>query len=771
MIKHMKPPVRWLRSGIAILIVLLMLTSATAYAVGDVVYTSSRWLADNLEYVNTISWSTSLGRTESFAIRMTGPGDAYPIVLSGETVYGTTRISSIVSYAESLGRNVLAVVNADFFSMQSGIPLGIVIEDGVYKSSPSGRSAVCFGYDGGVYLVEETTVEISLYNNGSEENEGNSGKVVGLSNFNKLRVDTGGMYLFSEAFSSISTRTASPGWFVRLRIIEGIPSVSGTMTLEVTETFTSDGAVPIGDGYMILSAAIDGGYIEEYEKFAVGDIVTLTTDCNDERLIIAQYATGAGDVLISNGVKTDAEEWDSALMTSRAPRTAFGIRADGTVVSYVIDGRSSNHSIGMTMIELVDEMQRQGCIYAVNFDGGGSTALSLRIPGESRASVINQPSDGNERGCATYILFVVDAVPGGAARNLSLRNNGAVVLAGSSVDLSFIATDRGYMPARLPGDIQITPLDPDGYIDETLYTTGDTAGTQRLSLSSPSTGAHGTGEIFVITRPTSVTVSRSGSSTPLSSVKLFPGERLELDIVATYYRRAVTSQLHAFEYIVSGEIGEMVEPGVFEAWQEHGQTGTITVDAGGRSVDIKVEIGGVLDMRDHWARVYAEQLATMGIVTGVTPTEYDPERMMSRGDYMLMLYRAAGLPEVDEIASFDDVPQDAYYAKAIAWAKNAGIAEGDEGNEFMPQSPLTRQDAFTFTYRILDVLEKQYTDGTQEDINGFPDADTLVEYAIIPTATLINLGIVEGMDGLLSPDTTLTRGQMAKLMVTITELP
>ena len=753
----------------ALLALLLLLAPVTAYAAGDAVYINTRSLADNLEYVNTVTWSQEFGRTESFSVTMTGPGDAYPIVMKGDTVYGSTRISNMAAYAESLGKNVLAVVNTDFFFTENGIPMGIVIEDGVYKSSPGGRNAVVFGSDGSVEIIEAPNIWISLYNNGGGENSENAGMTVNMRNFNKTRTDGGGMCLYSEVFSTVSTRTTTPGWFVRFKIHEGTPSVSGTMTLEVTETLMSDGAVPIGEGFLVLTAADQSNTSAEFEKFSVGDIVTLTTSCDDARIVNAQYATGGGDILISGGVPADAAGWNPSL-APRAPRTAFGVRADGTIVSYIVDGRNSEHSVGLTLPELVDEMARQGCVYAVNFDGGGSTALSVRLPGKDRATVVSRPSDGSERGCATYILFVTDAVPGGAARRLSLANDGIIVLAESTASISFTATDGGYMPAEVPDDITVVPSDPAAAVNGTAYTAGSVAGTDRLSLYSPSTGARGEGEIYVITRPTSITAVRPGSNVPLTQVRLAPGETLEFDVIATYYRRPVVSQLHSFSFDVSGDVGEMTGTGVFTAGQELLQTGAITISAGGRSTEVKIEIGGFADMSNHWAKEYAEFLLLAGITNGISATEYGPSLTMRRADYILMLYRAAGEPDYDEDGNFDDVAPDVYYTRALAWAKATGVATDTGDNLFDPQAPLTRQDAFTFTYRALGILEVEYADWALEVLDAFPDADTLDPYAVIPTATLISLGVVDGMDGILSPHTTLTRAQMAKVLTVVLAL-
>ena len=198
------------------------------------------------------------------------------------------------------------------------------------------------------------------------------GKTVTLTHFNKARNDVGGLYILDSAFSTVSTRTSTGGWMVRLKILDGAMTVSGEMTLEVTELYEGTEAQPIGDGYMILTAGTLGGNNEEFNKFAVGDIVTLETTCSDAALTDAKWGTGAADILAENGKTTDAVK-QTTTISAINPRTAIGIKADGTIITYVIDGRRDSYSNGLTYTQLVNELLSMGCETVVN-----STAAARR---------------------------------------------------------------------------------------------------------------------------------------------------------------------------------------------------------------------------------------------------------------------------------------------------------------------------------------------------------------------------------------------------------
>lgn len=114
-------------------------------------------------------------------------------------------------------------------------------------------------------------------------------------------------------------------------------------------------------------------------------------------------ALGGGPRLVDNGrieVTDLRESFRADVRVGRGPRTAFGIDKDGRYIILVVDGRKNYYSIGLTLTELAATMQRLGAVNAVNLDGGGSTAMTVRD------RVVNHPSDGVERSVSNALLVM-----------------------------------------------------------------------------------------------------------------------------------------------------------------------------------------------------------------------------------------------------------------------------------------------------------------------------------------------------------------------------
>lgn len=116
--------------------------------------------------------------------------------------------------------------------------------------------------------------------------------------------------------------------------------------------------------------------------------------------------------LVKNGGVYPANEGD--LCTSRHPRTAAGLSADGrTLILAVVDGRSTA-SVGMTCTELGALMKELGTHDASNLDGGGSSTMWIAGDG-----VVNDPSDGAQRVVGNHLGLIASGTgePGSCDRS------------------------------------------------------------------------------------------------------------------------------------------------------------------------------------------------------------------------------------------------------------------------------------------------------------------------------------------------------------------
>lgn len=118
----------------------------------------------------------------------------------------------------------------------------------------------------------------------------------------------------------------------------------------------------------------------------------------------------AGPLLLYHGEPQPIRN-DRTFVNQRHNRSAIGIRPDGTILLFIVDGRTKE-SEGMTIDELTKTLSWLGCHNALNLDGGGSTTLYVKdFPNNG---VVNYPSDNgifDHRGerAVSNILMVVPA--------------------------------------------------------------------------------------------------------------------------------------------------------------------------------------------------------------------------------------------------------------------------------------------------------------------------------------------------------------------------
>ena len=173
-----------------------------------------------------------------------------------------------------------------------------------------------------------------------------------------------------------------------------------------------------------------------------------------------------------------------------------------------------------------------------------------------------------------------------------------------------------------------------------------------------------------------------------------------------------------------------------------------------------------------WAADAVDFLYYEGIVNGDDKGNYNPKNSITRGDFMLMLYRAF-LSDLDikVTDNFSDVKEGtSAYSKetyrAIGVAKVLGIAKGD-GTNYRPKDKITREEAMTLIQRTLDLenvgIKLEYESG--KDATKFNDYKKVSTYAQEPIKLLVAHGIVAGDDkGNLNPKANITRAEMAVIL-------
>lgn len=171
----------------------------------------------------------------------------------------------------------------------------------------------------------------------------------------------------------------------------------------------------------------------------------------------------------------------------------------------------------------------------------------------------------------------------------------------------------------------------------------------------------------------------------------------------------------------------------------------------------------------EWARTAIEVMASKGVINGTSATTFKPDADIKRADFMLLLVKALGLTADDtsESGRFEDVNPDAYYAEALAIAKQHGIAQGVGGNRFNPEASITRQDMMVLIDRAMNAAGKGLAAGSEADIEEFADKEVIASYARQSVATLVKHGIVAGNGSGIHPSGNATRAETAVLIYRI----
>ena len=601
--KRIHPP-RFL----AVLLVLSLLAALSAPmasaspALGDDLTMTDTLLNQQTQLSTNVFWSTAYSdyRTENL-ITYSPNASVTPIVTYGGVLTDRSSVPNTAAYLESQGYRVVAGINADFYNVGNGLPIGVVITEGQLRSSDGGYHAIGFQADGAAilgkpavsitaaYTVQDGTGE-PLYNEAGEPLYDELGapltdgtgqildKSLRVAAFNKARTEKD-VFLYTYDFNAAhTTGSTQPGVDVICTVQEGGFALGQTTSLLVERVAEGEPSPPLAPNQAVLTANAQAGEetLNALRSIPAGTVIQVSLTPADPRWNDVQYAVGSLYSLVENGREA------SGLPSGAAPRTAVGQRADGSLVFYTIDGRKAGHSVGASMSQVAQRLIELGCVTALCLDGGGSTTLAVTQPTATSAKVVNVPSDGGARAVSNQIFLVASAQPTGELSHFHVSADHAYVLAGSAVNISAAAVDTNFIPMDRSYDLSASA----GVLEGNTLTTPPEGGD--ITVTARSGGQQGETVVHAVVTPDAVAV-RDASNTIITELSAIPGSETQLIGSAAYKHLPLKADPAAFTWSVEGEIGSVSETGLFTA--ASAGEGTITVSAGGQSASIPVTVG------------------------------------------------------------------------------------------------------------------------------------------------------------------------------------
>jgi len=344
------------------------------------------------------------GVTYERGVQFTPHGPVAISILRGPLPGGVTTLEPILSNDALLGRETLtgmerrlagsavtAGVNGDYFTVATGRPSGVYMQDGVLVSPPrSARASAGITSDGRLDIRR-----VSFF--GSWRGTGANHP---LAAFNEVP-DANGVALYTDRYGPFTPLVRGATLVVLFPFPAAVPGID--LQAAVGEVIASGSPIEIPAGGAVLLARGTGATQLAAEAQPATDVTVRLQLRPGWSGVVA--AIGGGPQIVRNGspIFRAGEEFTASQLSPRAPRTGVGQLKDGRIILVAVDGRQPD-SVGLTNFELAQTLARLGAVNAMSLDGGGSTTMAYD------GRVLNTPSDGTERRIATALVFAYRGV-------------------------------------------------------------------------------------------------------------------------------------------------------------------------------------------------------------------------------------------------------------------------------------------------------------------------------------------------------------------------
>lgn len=169
------------------------------------------------------------------------------------------------------------------------------------------------------------------------------------------------------------------------------------------------------------------------------------------------------------------------------------------------------------------------------------------------------------------------------------------------------------------------------------------------------------------------------------------------------------------------------------------------------------------DIYNHWANNSIKQLASRQIIRGVSKHKFDPNKDVTRAEFITMLVKALGISIIEDINYFDDVKKEHWHSSYVYTGFEKRIISGHKDRMFRPDANITREEMATVIGRVLDkfvIYERDYQ--AQKNILSeiFFDYEKIQEFSLEHVGVCFRYGLLKGNeDGNFDPGKNATRAE------------
>jgi|GEM_PF-2604699 len=174
------------------------------------------------------------------------------------------------------------------------------------------------------------------------------------------------------------------------------------------------------------------------------------------------------------------------------------------------------------------------------------------------------------------------------------------------------------------------------------------------------------------------------------------------------------------------------------------------------------------DMADHWAKSDVNDMASRLVINGVSDSDFQPDRDITRAEFIAIVVRGLGLMR-DGVGrdSFSDVTAADWFYDAVSIASDYGISNGNGDGTFAPNSKIKREEAMTMIARAAKIAGVDTTitaSNMSVELDKLTGSAAISDWARESAAVCVNSGIIIGDNGSIRPQDNITRAETATII-------